>query len=131
MSFFTDFLYTFCKINTDAIIDAQSSTDENYAASIARNYQGSGYDDWFLPSSGEIEAFAENWEYIRNIVSNSNYQMAQNWIAKVGSQCCLLWTSSGLITSCSCNALASSGSEVFSRAEEKQLLLTVLPIRAY
>jgi hypothetical protein len=118
--------------NTNAIVDLLSyGGGVNYAAFYAKEYNGSGYNDWFLPSSGEIEAFAQNWEYIRNIVSNSNYQMAQNWIAQVGSQWGLLWTSSGLITSCLCQALASSGSDVFSRAEDKQLLLTVLPIRAY
>ena len=38
--------------NTDAIIAAQGSGD--YAASIARAYDGGGYTDWFLPSKYEL-----------------------------------------------------------------------------
>ena len=38
--------------NTNAIIAAQGSG--SYAASIARDYNGGGYTDWFLPSKDEL-----------------------------------------------------------------------------
>ena len=44
--------------NTDAIIAAQGSG--SYAASIARDYNGGGYIDWFLPSKDELNLLYEN-----------------------------------------------------------------------
>jgi hypothetical protein len=44
--------------NTDAIIAAQGSG--SYAASIARDYNGGGYTDWFLPSKDELNQLYEN-----------------------------------------------------------------------
>ena len=38
--------------NTTAIINIQGVG--NYAASICRNYNGGGYNDWFLPSKDEL-----------------------------------------------------------------------------
>ena len=53
--------------NTDAIIAAQGSG--SYAASIARDYNGGGYTDWFLPSRDEL-----NWVYVnRGVISDINY----------------------------------------------------------
>lgn len=40
--------------NTEAIIDAQGPVETDYAAGLARSYEGSGYTDWFLPSGGEM-----------------------------------------------------------------------------
>ena len=44
--------------NTDAIIAAQGSG--SYAASIARDYNGGGYTDWFLPSRDELNQLYVN-----------------------------------------------------------------------
>ena len=44
--------------NTNAIIAAQGSG--SYAASIARDYNGGGYTDWFLPSKDELNLLYEN-----------------------------------------------------------------------
>ena len=44
--------------NTNAIITAQGSG--SYAASIARDYNGGGYTDWFLPSKDELNQLYEN-----------------------------------------------------------------------
>ena len=120
--------------NTNAIIDLLSyGGGINYAAYHAKNYSGGGYDDWFLPSSGEVEAFAENWEYIRNVVENSNINntTVNAWIIGLQVNQGLIWTSSGLISSCNCQALASKGTLPFSISENKAELRRVLPIRAY
>jgi len=46
--------------NTNAIIAAQSSG--SYAANIARDYNGGGYTDWFLPSTDELnELYAHQY----------------------------------------------------------------------
>ena len=44
--------------NTNTIIAAQGSG--SYAASIARDYNGGGYTDWFLPSKDELNILYEN-----------------------------------------------------------------------
>ena len=44
--------------NTNAIIAAHGSG--SYAASIARDYNGGGYTDWFLPSKDELNILYEN-----------------------------------------------------------------------
>ena len=44
--------------NTNTIIAAQGSG--SYAASIARDYNGGGYTDWFLPSKDELNQLYEN-----------------------------------------------------------------------
>jgi len=40
--------------NTDAIIAVQGAIQTNYAAGLARAYNGSGYTDWFLPSKDAL-----------------------------------------------------------------------------
>ena len=53
--------------NTNAIIAAQGSG--SYAASIARDYNGGGYTDWFLPSKDEL-----NFLYVNSgVISDINY----------------------------------------------------------
>tara|TARA_B110000240_G_scaffold56067_1_gene63823 strand:+ start:690 stop:1217 length:528 start_codon:yes stop_codon:yes gene_type:complete len=44
--------------NTNAIIAAQGSG--SYAASIARDYNGGGYTDWYLPSKDELNQLYVN-----------------------------------------------------------------------
>ncbi len=40
--------------NTNAIIASQGPTATNYAAGLARAYNGGGYNDWYLPSKDEL-----------------------------------------------------------------------------
>ena len=40
--------------NTTAIINVQGPTATSYAAGLAREYEGGGYSDWFLPSRDEL-----------------------------------------------------------------------------
>lgn len=40
--------------NTNTIIASQGATSTNYAAGVARAYNGGGYTDWYLPSAGEL-----------------------------------------------------------------------------
>ena len=40
--------------NTNAIIAAQGTVETDYAAGLARAYNGGGYTNWFLPSGGEM-----------------------------------------------------------------------------
>ncbi|MBT3871012.1 MAG: DUF285 domain-containing protein [Flavobacteriaceae bacterium] len=57
--------------NTDAIIAAQGSG--NYAASIARAYNGGGYTDWYLPSFGELHEVLSEQNAIGGFISGNNY----------------------------------------------------------
>ena len=68
--------------NTNAIIAAQGSG--SYAASIARDYNGGGYTDWFLPSRGELSQLYVNRAAIGGFTENyywssSEYDYSFAW----------------------------------------------------
>ena len=46
--------------NTDAIISVQGPTETSYAAGLARDYNGGGYTDWYLPSKDELNQLYVN-----------------------------------------------------------------------
>jgi surface protein len=77
--------------NTNAIIAAQGSG--SYAASIARDYNGGGYTDWFLPSKDELNKLYENKTAIGGFTDDfywssteSEYNGAWVWDFGYGAQ---------------------------------------------
>jgi hypothetical protein len=47
-------------VNTDAIINNYTPTGTDFAAGLARAYNGGGYTDWFLPSVAELNKMIIN-----------------------------------------------------------------------
>ena len=64
--------------NTTAIIDNQGPTETDYAAGLARAYNGGGFSDWFLPSKGELSSMFQNKETLNTTISNNGGQIFQN-----------------------------------------------------
>ena len=46
--------------NTNTIIQKQGVTQTDYAAGLAKAYNGGGFTDWFLPSKGELNEMYQN-----------------------------------------------------------------------
>ena len=64
--------------NTTAIIDSQGPIETDYAAGLARAFNGGGFNDWFLPSKGELSAMFQNKETLNTAISNNGGQIFQN-----------------------------------------------------
>jgi hypothetical protein len=46
--------------NTNTIISVQGATATDYAAGLARDYNGGSYSDWYLPSKDELNKLYDN-----------------------------------------------------------------------
>ena len=67
--------------NTDAIIlaHAQGAPETSYAAGLARDYNGGGYTDWFLPSRNEAYQMFINKALINNTAAaNSGSDLTED-----------------------------------------------------
>ena len=58
--------------NTNAIIAVQGATEIDYAAGLARDYNGGGYTDWFLPSKEELSEMQTNKATINTTASENS-----------------------------------------------------------
>jgi hypothetical protein len=65
--------------NTDAILAACATP--GIAASLCRNYNGGGYSDWYLPSSGELQQMYNQ----RGVIPNLTYGLFTYWSSTEGS----------------------------------------------
>ena len=71
--------------NSTSIILEQGETSTDYAAGLARAYDGGGYHDWYLPSKAELNQLYLNREIIGNFKissyywSSSEYDVDQSW----------------------------------------------------
>jgi hypothetical protein len=63
--------------NTERIILTQGSG--NYAASLAANYKGGGFGDWYLPSIAELKLIILNKKYIMSTFLNPLDQFKMYW----------------------------------------------------
>lgn len=85
--------------NTDSIIAEQGATETNYAAGLARAYNGGGYNDWFLPSRDELNQIYQNRLSIDDVAldnggdsfnyywywSSSEYSSSGAWALRFGN----------------------------------------------
>ena len=68
--------------NTDAIVNKYTLTGTDFAAGLARDYNGGGYTDWFLPSKDELNQMYTNKETINTTASangGSNFSTNYYW----------------------------------------------------
>jgi hypothetical protein len=69
-------------VNTDAIVNKYTLTGTDFAAGLARDYNGGGYTDWFLPSKDELNQMYTNKETINTTASangGSNFPISTYW----------------------------------------------------
>lgn len=72
------------KINTKLIIDTQGNTGL-YAAKICADYNGGGYNDWFLPSKDQLDMLYQNKHLLEGFEeqiywTSTEYEIAAAWV---------------------------------------------------
>jgi hypothetical protein len=65
-------------INTNYIILFQGPTSTNYAAGLARAYNGGGYTDWYLPSKDELNRLYQN----RSVIGMIDYYWSSTEVSQ-------------------------------------------------
>ena len=69
--------------NTNKIILSQGPISTNYAAGLARSYNGGGFNDWFLPSKDELNILFTNRSLIGKFTTStywSSSEVAGNYV---------------------------------------------------
>ena len=66
------------RANTDAIIGIQGATETDYAAGLARAYNGGGKSDWYLPSKDELHMMFTNLK-LDNVMNPAHFANANYW----------------------------------------------------
>jgi hypothetical protein len=64
--------------NTNTIITIQGEPQKNYAAGLARAYNGGGYSDWFLPSKDELNKLYLNRVVVGGFKNNSYWSSTES-----------------------------------------------------
>jgi|GEM_PF-1370750 len=64
--------------NTNTIISVQGAPSANYAAGLARAYNGGGYTDWYLPSKDELMILYQYRATIGNFSANSYWSSSED-----------------------------------------------------
>lgn len=108
------------KTNTDLIINNQGPTETDYAAGLARAYQGGGYSDWFLPSSSELREM-----YLHRVNIDATAQDNGGTVFINGNR---YWSSSEHSTN---NALFLNFSNGNARGTAKNGELPIRAVRAF
>ncbi|MBU2553431.1 MAG: DUF1566 domain-containing protein [Bacteroidetes bacterium] len=80
-------------VNTDHIITQNSSQGTQYAASLARAYNGGGYNDWYLPSRDELNQMYLQRESIGTFPGAHYWSSSENWAS---STACVQYFTTGV-----------------------------------
>ena len=76
--------------DTKIIVNHLGANESGRAAQLAAAYQGGGYNDWFLPSFGELNLLYENRAHVGNLMilyrywSSSQYDRRSAWYVVFG-----------------------------------------------
>ncbi|MCX6770685.1 MAG: hypothetical protein NTX79_01380 [Candidatus Micrarchaeota archaeon] len=117
--------------NTNAIVAAQGAPIlTEYAARLARNYNGGGYSDWYLPSKDELNQFYLNqaavggfYSECRDFWSSSEIDSYADWYGNGTST----WVSYSAWSQCMSGYCAGTQYNYLDKSEER----CVRPIRTF
>ena len=76
-------------LNTDEIISVFGVNGNNYAAKLTYEYNGGGYDDWFLPSLQELNEILANKTIVNSTCTSNGgtslLEVSWYWSSSVGT----------------------------------------------